>query len=486
MSKGEAKNGMRFLLFLILVSFISYPSLCPADTAAELEELKRELKEQESFNQQQQTVIQQLQEANQSQQETIRQLMEKINQLENKMGMAPAPPAAVTPPGRVLLGAEEVSSVPAAEEAENVLARPWYKNIRIDGFGAGGFVTTGGKAVKQRGSFLNYEATVNIDAQVWEDVRYFHEIQTVRLGDENTKFARTAEVYVHLKDVFTTLFGHAGMNVGLKIGRMDIPFGEDYLTQDVIDNPLITFAAAYPYGWDEGLVLYSTNWILAVMDGHDDRAFEDNKSKFVSLKLYGQPTEKLYLSVSGFYNGESSASAWEFGGSHFRPVGAGSLNSALGSSGSGTVDAYSYEVDAKYNFGEDRYLKAQFGHAFVDDDNERFDREIYYFQVEPKWNLGPRFDHKWYLVGRLSAVGTFHDEEGYAFDGKPFAGGNSAFGYDTKALYRYAFGLGYWPNPRTLIKAEYSRDDFRLIDGTRKDGGSDGRDFAGIITAVKF
>ena len=276
----------------------------------------------------------------------------------------------------------------------------------------------------------------------------------------------------------------------MKIGRMDLPFGEDYLTQDVVDNPLVTLSAAYPYGFDEGIVLYGAlsgvHWVTAVMDGTDARATEDNADKFVSLKFYGNPTPSLYLSASAFRNGESAESAFEFGGTNLVPVGADGLTSSAGTSGSRSVDSYAYELDAKYLFGEDRYVKAQFGSTYVDDDNSEFDRKIFYFQIEPKWNLGPRLGNKWYVVARVSAVGTFDEDKGYAFDGKPFAGGKSAFGFDTKALYRYAIGLGYWPNPRTLVKLEYSHDDFQAIAQSSLDDGAEQRDLFGVLVATKF
>lgn len=465
----------------------------PADEETAIEELKRVINEQKLINDQQQKVIQQQESVNQQQEAAIRKFMDKIAELEGRIEIKTAAQTPPSGPGpaHVSLQEDEAASL-AAEPASSghVLAKPWYDNIILDGFGAAGFVWTGGNAARQKGGFLNYEATLNFDARVWEDVHFFHELQTIRLGDENTKFVRTGEVYVMLKDVFKTLFDAEGRRVGAKIGRMDIPFGEDYLTQDVIDNPLITLAAAYPYGWDEGLVLYSRNenlnWVAAVMDGSDTRGSDDTTDKFLSLKLYGNATERLYLSGSILRSGRTAESAWEFGGSHLVPVGSGGLNSALGRSGSGSVNAYSYELDARYSLGDDRYLKGQFGYAFLDDDHSEFDRNIYYFQIEPKWNWGPRFDNKWYWAGRLSAIGTFNDDKGFAFDGKPYAGGKTAFGYDTEALYRYAIGLGFKPNPRTLIKMEYSRDDFRLIRSSSKDGGSEGRDLAGIITTVKF
>lgn len=418
----------------------------------------------------------------------IQQLVEKVATLEARLEGRPLPPPAGPRP--VSLESQEVPALSAEQSAAHVLARPWYQNIRMDGFGGAGFVWTGGDAVKEHGGFLNYEATLNVDAKIWEGIHYFHEIQTIRVGEEDTQFVRTGEVYVHFKDLLRTLLGREGHTVGMKLGRMDIPVGEDYLTQDVSENPLISFSAAYPYGFDEGIVLYGAvrgvHWIVGLMDGNDGRAVEDNADKFVSLKLYGNPIERLYLSASAFRNGESAESAWEFGGAHLVPVGSGGLTSSAGRSGSRSVDAYASEVDATYWLGPDRYLKAQTGFAFVDDDGSAFDRRIHYVQVEPKWNLGPRFANRLYLVGRFSAVGTFNEDKGYAFDGKPFAGGASAFGFDTKALYRWAVGLGYWLNPRTLLKVEYARDDFQTIRGSSLDDGAEQRDLVGALVATKF
>lgn len=470
---------MRRIVYAMVVPVLCFfGSIGWADNGDDARQLERRVSQQDA-------VIDQ-------QQEMIQALIKKVADLEKRIdgGVSSAAGADTDGTGRVSLSGEEFSSVLDGDDAQNVLARPWYRNIRIDGFGAGGIVFTGGKALKQHGGFINYEATINVDAQVWENVAYFHELQTIRMGDEATKYVRTGEAYVHLKDLFKTLLDHEGTKVGLKIGRMDIPFGEDYLTQDVIDNPLITFPAAYAYGWDEGVVLYGRmkglHWIFGVMDGNDARGTEDNKDKFTSFKVYGQPIDPLYLSASFFRNGKSDESALELGGSHLDPVGSAGRVSALGRSGSSKVDSMAYELDAKYMFGDDRYLKAQFGQIMVDDKISDFDRNIRYFLLEPKWNLGNWLAHKWYLVGRYSAVGTFNENKGFTFDGKPFAGGKSAFGYDVKALHRYAVGLGFQPNPRVALKLEYSLDDFRLIKASGKDGGSEGRDLIGFITSVKF
>ena len=423
-----------------------------------------------------------------AQQKTIDLLLKRVNELESKMEDTSAS-SSPNPSQRVELK-DQTPVYPSPPPEEHVLAKPWYENIQISGFGAAGFIGTGGNGHKQHGSFLNYEATLNIDAKVWEDIHYFHELQTIRLGDENTQTIRTGESYLHFKDIAKTLFNKSNSSLGIKLGRMDIPFGEDYLVQDAPANPLITLPAAFPNWFDEGIIVHGDykgiGCIFSVMDGNNTRASDDNNDKSVSLKLFGNPFERLYLSGSIFRNGESPQAALRLGGSQIVPVGTGNFPSTAGSSGSGTVDTMAYEFDAKYLVGEDRYLKSQFGHLWIDDDNDIFDRDIYYFQLEPKWNLGPRFENKWYLVGRLSAISTFNDKKGYLFDGHPFAQGDTAFGYDTKALYRYALGIGYKPNPRTLIKSEYSLDDFRLINNSAKEGGTQGREFYGIVAAVEF
>jgi hypothetical protein len=479
-------------IVMIVLATHLFPRFVFADTNydTQIEELKKKTEAQDLLIQEQQ--------------KTIQNLTDRMTELEQKLNrqapsQPPSPPAApassgtVHPGVRVDLTAEEYPSLPLQESGAaspgSVLESPWWKNIRLSGYGAAGFVETGKNANQKHGSFLNYEGQLLVDAKVWEDIYYFQKIQLARVG-EDPESIHVEELYINLKDVFKTLFKNEGKNVGIKLGRMDVPFGEDYLTQHVMDNPLITLSAPFPYGQDEGVLVYSHNpnfnWIASVMKGNDDRVTDDTNSKSVSLKLYGNPAPYLYLSGSFMRNGQSGNSALEFDGSHLDPVGQGGLDSSLGASQSKAVNAYSYEADAKYILGFDRYVKLQYGYTQVDDKEAAFSRGIHYFQIEPKWNFGPRFKNRWYVVGRFSAIGTFNDGKGYSFDGEPFADGNTAFGFDTKILYRYAVGLGFMPNPSLLFKLEYSIDDFRLIRSSDKEGGSDGRDFVGLETAVKF
>jgi hypothetical protein len=384
----------------------------------------------------------------------------------------------------------EVASAPdalggEAEGDSHVLSNPWWMNLDIYGFGAAGFYDTGSDATRPRGGFEIKEASLFIEADVWDDASFFIELQTNRLGRDDQLFTRTGEVYVHFREL---RLGRLAP-IGLKLGRIDIPFGEEYLWQDAIDNPLITNSASYPYGWDEGLLLYADrdkfSWVIAVMDGTDARSREDNSDKAVAVKAYGKPMEALYLSASFMTNGDAATSALEFAGSHFQPIGA-SHASTLGASPSAQVGARLFEFDAKYQLLRSRpsgnaYLSVSLGSAKQNDVVGRFDRNLRWLTVQPYWG----FANRWYAVLRFSEIGTYDDNEGFHFDGKTFAGGNAAFGYDTKRFRRVGLGLGWIPNPHVRAKLEIGEDSFDLIAASTLRNGGD-REFIGFEIAVGF
>lgn len=379
---------------------------------------------------------------------------------------------------------EGASDIGRANEG-HVLSNPWWRNFDIYGFGAAGYYDTGSDATRASGGFEVKEATLFIEADVWEGINFFVELQTNRLGKDDQLFTRTGEVYLHFREL---RLGQLPP-FGLKLGRFDIPFGEEYLWQDSIDNPLITNSASYPYGWDEGVLIYGEikglSWIAAVMDGTDERSREENSDKAVAIKIYGNPIAPLYLSASLMTNGDASKSAIEFGGSHFQPLGA-SHTSTLGNSPSTEVGAGLLEFNARYQLlsshpSKSAYVSVSLGGAKQDDVGSAFDRSFSWFSLEPRLD----FNDRWYGVVRYSEIGTYDSDEGYHFDGKTFAGGNNAFGYDTKRFQRVGIGLGWTPNPNIRAKLEIGKDRFDLVDGSPlADGGN--RGFIGFEIAAGF
>lgn len=370
-------------------------------------------------------------------------------------------------------------------ESSNVLGNPWWRNFDISGFAAAGFYDTGSAGTRDNGGFEIKEASLFITADVWDDVEFFVEFQTNRLGRDGDQFTRTGEVYVHFHDIAVSEF----MSIGMKIGRIDIPFGEEYLWQDAFDNPLITNSAGWPYGTDEGLELYGkvkgVNWIFSITDGFLFRGQEENSDKAINLKVSGQLFEPLYISFSAMSNGDTSVSAMQFAGSFLQPIGGFGHQSALGFSPSSEIAASLAEVDAKYEFSlsaYDAYLSLSLGIADLDDDNSLFDRSFRWLSVEPT----VRLNRNWYAILRYSEIGTYESDEGYHFSGKTFAGGNTAFGYDTRRFQRLSLGFGWTPNPNVKAKLEIAKDWFELIDVSPASPNNGNRQFVGFEMAIGF
>lgn len=365
-------------------------------------------------------------------------------------------------------------------DAGHVLSNPWWRNFELEGFGAVGFYDTGMNGTRPHGGFEIKEASLFVHADVWEDIELYFEVQTNRLGKDDQLFTRTGEVYVNFRDVIES----DGFQVGIKTGRIDIPFGEEYLWQDATDNRLITNSASYVYGWDEGVLVYGQYGALAfvasITDGTDERSREDHDDKALNVKVSGNPTEALYLSASFMHNGVAAKSAVEFGGSHFQPVGSSHV-STLGASSSSEVNAYMYQVDFSYRITDYFSLSAHAGSAHQGDDDSQFERDFRWFAVEPYYQLNSR----WYLSARYSEIGTYDDDEGYHFDGKTFANGNGNFGYDTSKFRRLGVGFGYEPNPRVRLKMEVGKDWFDLIDASTI-ATTDDREFVAVEVAVRI
>ncbi len=151
------------------------------------------------------------------------------------------------------LSGEEVSVGEGGDGVPSVLARPWYHNIDVSGLGAFWLIDSGRDGARPDPGFVIKESSLFIEAQAWEDVSVFFEVQTTMLQRDSTHDVRTAELYAHFRNILRR-WGDGLLNI--KIGRVDIPFGEEYLWQDAPDNPLVSNSAAYPWLWDEGAVFY--------------------------------------------------------------------------------------------------------------------------------------------------------------------------------------------------------------------------------------
>lgn len=380
------------------------------------------------------------------------------------------------------LSGAEYSSLQDVEKTEHVLARPWYQNVELSGFGAFWFIKSGADGTRPEAGFVIKETTLFVEAETWEDVALFFEIQTNALQRDHNSSVRTGEVYVHFRNVLSQ-WGDGLL--GIKAGRVDIPFGEEYLWQDAPDNALISNSAAYPWLWDEGIVLYGKwrgmGWTAALMDGTIARSQEDDAEKAIVATIRGKPREPLYLSASFMKNGDSARSALLLGGSLLQPVGADGASSA-GVSTSAKIDATLYQIDAQWKPTNKMAFDLTLGQAQVDDGDDTFDRDLRWFMLQGRFDLSRSL----YAASRYSEIGTYDDAEGYHFGGEFLAGGNQAFGYDARRLQRLSAGLGWQLNPRAVLKLEVGFDRFEVIDASPFDPGDDDRTFYGVELATSF
>ncbi|MBI1925609.1 hypothetical protein HYR99_15315 [Candidatus Poribacteria bacterium] len=393
---------------------------------------------------------------------------------------------AAEPQNTIDLSGKELPSLPEGA-ATHVLARPWYQNIEISGFGASSFLKLGAAGMMPIGGFVIKDASLFVEAEAWENISFFFELQTNVLLLDDWLSVRTGEAYAHFRNV---LRSKRGDFMGVKVGRIDIPFGEEYLWTDSSDNPLISHAVGFPWLWDEGIAIYGkirgVGWVASITDGAFARSIDDNSDKALTAKVYGTPWRPLYLSASFMRNGETARSALYWGGNCFQPMGARvhgePVPSSAGTSPSQGVDIILYELDAKYRFKDRADVEFAFGQAFINDAIDAFDRNLAWFSVQPRYS----FTRKIYGILRYSEIGTYDADKGYLLDGGFLAGGYEAFGYDTKRLQRYSLGLGWKPNPRTAFKLEVGRDRFEVIDISPFHPGKDDRDFFAAELVLSF
>lgn len=404
----------------------------------------------------------------------VEELQKRIEVLERRTGGQSG--------GQIDLSGDEVPLLlPSADS--NHLGRAWYQNVDVWGFVATSYIDSGQAGEHRHGGFVIPEASLFVEAHAFEHASFRVDLQLVPLGGDDNETVSTGELYAHLHDLWKN---DGGYSVGLKAGRMYVPFGEEYTWFRAPDNPLITDSAPFPYGYDEGVELYGgwhdIGWTLAITDGSEERSEQASSAKAINLKLQGKVGERLDLSASFMRHGSNPESAIELSGSHIEPVGAGGDPSSAGVSPSSTVSATLYEFDARYHAGHDTSLALSFGQASIDDQVNAFDRSLSWFSIEPRLELTDDL----FASVRLSEIGTYDSEEGYHFDGEILAGGNEAFGYDAKRFQRLSAGLTWKPNPHQVVKFEIGRDRFWVIDGSAIDASADNRVFFGLELVLSF
>ncbi len=331
--------------------------------------------------------------------------------------------------------------------------------FHLSGEGGTAFFRSGSEGAFPNGEFRVDEAKLFLEAPIWRNVFLFSELDVVT-REANDEYFHLGELYVDFENV-SALWNQDKL-LSLRVGRFDIPFGEEYSNRDVIDNPLISHSVSDVWGIDEGIGIYGTigrfQYVAAVQNGSHPTLRDFNSDKSVAGRLSYGPAPWLRLSLSGMRTGDLDAAqdrfseAW-FGNGFIRSLGAPATTSEFG--------ANLVELDAAGRW-RSGHVKAAGGLIRYDDNDATADnrRDAYYYYVESKQSVVASL----YGAARFSQI--------VAHDGFPLVGhGTFAqhfFGPLTKDLSRLSLGLGYQLNSNLVIKAEYAWEFRQLLNGIRR------------------
>jgi hypothetical protein len=379
----------------------------------------------------------------------------------------------------------------------------WAGRFRLSG-NADGSVLVGDRnspAPSARAFADNARLFLDVDVVDWNRVAeasVFVEWDAVLEGEVPN---RVGSLYLRLD----RLGGLDALN--LKIGRMLIPYGEEYVrfSIDRPQNPLTTFSAAAPYGWDDGVLLFGpipgtpVQYAAAVMTNSPDLDPRTTGQPALVGKLMWRPNTWAYLSVSGLRSGTLGSpghpedASLEFAETEIVAFGDEAKvpsyadGRMLAQDPSGRVSLLTGELDAIFTPDAWTRLWLAVGYADVHGGASQYNRGLTYATAEAILGLGrlsPRLD-PFYLAVRWSTVGTFDANRGYRIDA--LNGGND-LGFNTRSVDVVSVGLGFRVLEHLILKAEYSWYDFSLVRGVPDTlrAAAEDRSYFGVGASVCF
>lgn len=335
--------------------------------------------------------------------------------------------------------------------------------VNLSGEAGLAFFHSGREGAFPNAEFRLDEAKLFVEAPIWGNVYFFSELNLAQ-RDNSDLDLRVGEFYLDVENLFG-LEKHERL-ANLRVGRLDVPFGEEYMSRDAIDNALISHSLADFWGVDEGIEIYGSagrfSYVLAVQNSGVPVTQDFTKDKAIVGRLAFDPNSWLHFSVSGMRTGELEAeddylSELWFGGGWFRSIG-----------GPGTTRFHANlvegDVAVRWRNGS---LKA-FGGAACYDDNDPVNsngRSLLFYAVEGRQQLS----HRLYAAARFSQILA---DKGYPLTGLGDMG-DYFFNYSptalTTELWRLSLGLGYRFNNHLLLKTEYSFERGKTLGGKSRD-----------------
>jgi len=328
-----------------------------------------------------------------------------------------------------------------------------FGKVHLSGEGGVAFFHTGEKGPYPNSEFRVDEAKLFVEAPIWKDVYFFTELN-ITLREDPSIYVQVGELYLDFENL--SRFWNRDGQLNLRVGRFDIPFGEEYLTRDAINNPLVSHSLSDTWGIDEGIEIYGSiakvQYTLAVQNGGHPSLRDYDADKSITLRIGYDPVPQLHVSVSAMRTGALATTGDQFSELWFGNAFVRSLDF-----GATRFQANLLEADAQFRWSKG-YLRGAGGYLkYNDNGSSDTQREVYYYYVEGLQHLTSRL----YAAARWSQMIPHH--------GYPIAGdgswGEYFFGGFTRIISRLTAGAGYRLNHNLLLKAEYTFNTGREVNG---------------------
>jgi hypothetical protein len=391
-----------------------------------------------------------LQQQNQQLQEQLNKQQQMIDSLSRKVSEVDTASQARASELQSEIATQPVVSAPAAKPFS-------LGKIVLSGEGGLAFFESGKDGQFPNAEFRVDEARLFLDAQVWDNVYFFTELDLFTRENPTVNLS-VEELYVDFENV--SRLWNQDHQVNIRAGRFNIPFGEEYQTRYAINNPLIAHSLSDIWGVDSGVEVYGDlgkfDYVLAVQNGGAN-VDDFNADKAVTGRVGYNPTPWLRLSASAMRTGEINvhkdgiAALW-FGNAYL---------SSIGSPATTEFHSELAEGDVQLRLGRAQ-IKAAGGYLHYDDNDTAADnnREVYYYYVLGQYDV----TRKLYVAAQFSQI--------MAHDGFLLIGDGSFQDYGgahSKNLWRLTLGTGYRFNANLVLKVDYSLERGRESNGDSRD-----------------
>jgi hypothetical protein len=339
-------------------------------------------------------------------------------------------------------------------------AEPGGRKIIVSGMGSLNFFAGQANNKYSEREFRVDEARLFVEAEVRPDTFVFGELILSQREALDDSF-QLGEYYLERENLLGDLIAPRLLNV--RVGRVAVPFGEEYKVRSPIHNPLITHSVTDFWGVDEGIVVYgekeNVSYAFAVQNGGISRLRDWHQDKALVGRIGWSPLPALHVSASAMRTGrldrahEFGSEMW-IGNAVFRGVGDPATTR--------TFEAELAQFDARWGYHAGHLAGAVGTGRYRDDDTAANNRRAFdFFQVEAAHDV----------VGKLYAAARYSElrtDRGYHLPGLGKFNTYFLGSTLTRRISRLGLGGGYRLNRDVNLKFEYTFEDARRMDGSSR------------------